>query len=62
MGAMQICGAGLAAAQSGGDPNSHVGVALKLTTLGIGIEAAVPVAERLNVRAGFNVFTLNPRR
>lgn len=48
----------VAAAQSVPSPPRHVGVSVKLTTLGVAIEGATPVHERVNVRAGFNVFGL----
>jgi hypothetical protein len=38
------------------EPFSHVGVAVKLSTLGIGGEAAVPLSQRINLRGGFNAF------
>jgi len=50
--------AGPAVAQELG-PHSSAGVAVKVSTLGVGIEAAVPVLERANVRVGFNTFTFN---
>ncbi len=53
------CGAGTAGAQPVSTPNTHAGVAVKLTTLGVAIEAAVPVHDRVNVRAGFNGFSLS---
>jgi hypothetical protein len=44
-------------AQSGGyEAFSHVGVGVKLSTLGIGGEAAVPLSERINLRGGVNAF------
>jgi hypothetical protein len=39
--------------------SSKVGIGVKLSTLGVGIEAAVPVTSKLNVRGGFNFFRLN---
>jgi hypothetical protein len=57
--AVLTCGAGIAGAQSLSTPHSHSGVAVKMTTLGVALEGAVPVHEKLNVRAGFNTFTLN---
>ena len=36
--------------------SSHVGIGVKLSTLGAGIEVAVPLAGKLNVRGGFNMF------
>ena len=42
----------IAAAQS----DSHAGVAVKVSTLGVGLDVAVPVGERVNVRGGFNAF------
>jgi len=35
---------------------SHVGIAVRLSTLGAGAEAAVSLTNRLNVRGGFNIF------
>ncbi len=53
------CGAGTAGAQTVSTSNTHAGVAVKLTTLGAAIEVAVPVHDRVNVRAGFNGFSLS---
>jgi hypothetical protein len=36
-----------------------VGVGIKVSLLGAGLEAAVPIARKLNVRAGFNAFSYN---
>ncbi len=36
--------------------SSHVGIGVNISTLGVGIETAVPLAGKLNVRAGFNMF------
>lgn len=47
-----------AAAQERG-PHSTVGLAVKVSTLGVGVDAAIPVIDRANVRVGFNTFTLN---
>jgi hypothetical protein len=38
---------------------SHAGVAFTVSTLGFGADVAVPVSERVNVRGGFSVFSLN---
>lgn len=35
---------------------SKVGIGVKLSTLGVGIEAATPLTRKLNVRGGFNFF------
>ena len=35
---------------------SRVGIGVKVSTLGVGIEAATPLAEKFNVRGGFNMF------
>jgi hypothetical protein len=35
---------------------SKVGIGLKLSTLGAGIEVATPLARKINVRGGFNMF------
>jgi hypothetical protein len=48
-----------AAAQLNPATPSSVGVAGKLSTLGGGVDVAVPVADRVNVRGGFNMFTFN---
>jgi hypothetical protein len=39
--------------------SSKVGIGVKLSTLGVGIEAAVPVTSKLNLRGGFNFFRYN---
>ena len=38
-------------------PFSRLGVAVKASSLGVGIEAATPLTQRSNLRAGFNVFS-----
>jgi hypothetical protein len=53
-----LCVGDLAAAQELG-PHSKVGVAVKVGTMGVGIDAAIPVLERANVRIGVNTFTFN---
>ena len=35
---------------------SRIGIGVKVSTLGVGIEAATPLAGKLNVRGGFNMF------
>lgn len=45
------------ASQSRSGSGGGVGLAVRASTLGLGIEAGVPIASRLNVRGGFNVFT-----
>ncbi len=43
-----------------GQPSSSkVGIGLKLSTLGAGIEAAIPLAARANLRSGVNFFQYN---
>jgi hypothetical protein len=37
-------------------PFSRLGIAIKLSSLGPGIEAATPLSHRSNLRAGFNMF------
>jgi hypothetical protein len=59
VGSTTFCAVGPAVAQSELGPHSRVGVAAKVSTLGIGVDAAVPVLERANVRVGFNAFTFN---
>ena len=39
--------------------SSKVGIGVKLSTLGVGIEAAVPLTSKLNLRGGFNFFRYN---
>lgn len=51
--------AGPAAAQATLGPHTSFGVAGKVSTLGGGVDVAVPVHERANVRVGFNMFTLS---
>jgi len=43
-------------AKSSGETPIAVGVGVKVSTLGIGGEAALPLAHRANVRVGFNFF------
>jgi hypothetical protein len=57
-GAMTLCAVGPAAAQDLG-PHSNVGVAVKVSTLGVGLDTAFPVFERANIRVGLNAFTFN---
>lgn len=38
-------------------PFSHLGIAVKASSLGAGIEAATPLTRRSNLRAGFNIFS-----
>lgn len=42
--------------ESGQAPFSRIGIGVKMSTLGAGIEVATPLAGRLNVRGGFNMF------
>lgn len=51
--------AGPAAAQQDRGPHSSVGVAAKVSTLGGGVDVALPVLERANIRVGVNMFTFN---
>ena len=52
-------GVGTVAAQPVSSEHSHFGVGLKAGTLGIGVDVAVPLAHKLNVRAGVTTFSLN---
>jgi hypothetical protein len=54
-----LCAVAPVAAQADLGPHSTVGLAAKVSTLGLGLDAAFPVLERANVRVGFNLFTLN---
>jgi len=56
---MLALGVSIAAGQPVSSAPSHVGIAVKVTTLGAAIEVATPVSERINVRAGFSFFTLS---
>ena len=38
---------------------SRIGIGLKVSTLGAGIEVATPLARKINVRGGFNMMNLN---
>lgn len=42
--------------ESGLTAFSRVGIGVKVSTLGVGIEAATPLAGKFNVRGGFNMF------
>ena len=42
--------------ETGQAPFSRVGIGVKISTLGVGVEAATPLAEKFNVRGGFNMF------
>jgi hypothetical protein len=42
--------------ESGRTAFSRVGIGVKVSTLGVGVEAATPLAEKFNVRGGFNMF------
>ena len=45
--------------ESGTRAFSRVGIGVKVSTLGVGVEAATPLARRFNVRGGFNMFQYN---
>lgn len=42
--------------ESGRSAFSRVGIGVKVSTLGVGLEAATPLAGKFNVRGGFNMF------
>jgi hypothetical protein len=42
--------------EAGTSAFSRVGIGVKMSTLGVGIEAATPLASKFNVRGGFNMF------
>jgi hypothetical protein len=63
---LSTAGTCIASEQTSSEPDSsdtgswdfHIGAAAKVSTLGIGLEASVPVIQdQLNVRAGFNTFS-----
>ncbi len=43
------------ARESGTAPFSRIGIGVKVSTLGAGIEAATPLAQKFNLRGGFNM-------
>jgi len=45
--------------ESGRAAYSRVGIGVKISTLGVGIEMATPLARKFNVRGGFNMFRYN---
>jgi len=57
--AFACCDVSFAQAHGGevtGGAFSSVGVGVKISTLGVGIEAATPLIRRFNLRGGFNMF------
>lgn len=46
--------------ESGRSAFSRVGIGVKVSTLGVGIEAATPLSGRFNMRGGFNMFRYSP--
>jgi hypothetical protein len=34
---------------------SHIGIGVKMSTLGAGIEAAIPITSKANIRGGFSI-------
>ena len=53
---MLVAGVTPAAAQTS---SPKVGVAVKFGVLGAGVDVAVPVGDRVNIRGGFSGFSLN---
>lgn len=48
------------ASHAPGQPyHSHIGIGVKVSTLGAGIEAATPLTRRLNIRGGFSMMRLD---
>jgi hypothetical protein len=45
--------------ESGKGQYSHIGIGVKVSTLGAGLEVASPLTRKLNVRGGFNMMRLN---
>ena len=58
-GSALVFAAGPAAAQQDRWTHSSIGVAGKVSTLGGGVDVAVPVLERANVRVGISMFTFS---
>ena len=57
---MLAAGARTAAGQVLSSPHSHAGVAFNVAPpLGYGVDIAVPVSEKVNVRGGFNAFGIS---
>jgi hypothetical protein len=52
-------GAGQGPKESGQTPFSRIGIGVKVSTLGAGIEVASPLAGKFNLRGGFNMFRYN---
>jgi len=48
-----------AASNSGTTAFSRIGIGVKVSTLGAGIEVATPLAQKFNLRGGFNMMRLN---
>jgi hypothetical protein len=44
---------------SGEGAYSHIGIGVKMSTLGAGIEVATPLTRKINVRGGFNMMRLS---
>jgi hypothetical protein len=49
----------VAAAQAVSSPHSNAGVAIKLSTFGVGVDLAVPVSDTVNIRGGFSAFSIS---
>jgi len=54
-----VFGVGVGAATAQTSNHSHIGIGVKGSTLGVGVDVAAKIAEKANVRVGFNTFTLN---
>ena len=53
---MVTAGSRTVAGQAPSTPERRAGVAFTVSTLGLGADVAVPVAERMNIRGGFSLF------
>jgi len=56
---MIAAGSRTVAAQVLLSPNSNAGAAFTVSTLGFGVDVAVPVSEKMNIRGGFSAFSLS---
>jgi hypothetical protein len=45
--------------EQGGTAFSRIGIGVKASTLGVGVEVATPLAGKFNLRGGFNMFRFN---
>jgi len=56
-GLLLLCGTGVAVGQT--TAPSRFGTAVRVSTLGVGLDVAVPLGKKANIRGGFNTFSLS---